>query len=175
MEGDRPVSGNLYASQQARAFLENLQVSKKTGPESKVLALPEIEEKLEAIIRIHGEEEINRVRNRARDISRRLDMHSEFGKLDQLIGALLATRDSKILSSPLADPFRKAAFMMFMISEVHPFLDGNGRIARIMMNAELVAAGRSKMIIPTVYRDDYLVASRRLSRGNDPVPYIRML
>ena len=29
--------------------------------------------------------------------------------------------------------------MMFLVSEVHPFVDGNGRIARIMMNAELVA------------------------------------
>ncbi|GAI76162.1 unnamed protein product, partial [marine sediment metagenome] len=28
--------------------------------------------------------------------------------------------------------------IMFVISEIHPFLDGNGRIARVMMNAELV-------------------------------------
>ena len=33
----------------------------------------------------------------------------------------------------LQHPFAKAAYMMFMISEVHPFLDGNGRIAREMM------------------------------------------
>jgi Fic family protein len=79
------------------------------------------------------------------------------------------------LCNALTDPFRKAAFVMFMISEVHPFLDGNGRIARIMMNAELVAAGRSKIMIPTVYRDDYLGALRRLSRRDDPDPYIRML
>jgi fido (protein-threonine AMPylation protein) len=35
--------------------------------------------------------------------------------------------------------------MMFLISEVHPFADGNGRIARIMMNAELVAAGEERI------------------------------
>ena len=34
-------------------------------------------------------------------------------------------------------PFAKALYMMFMISEVHPFNDGNGRISRIMMNSEL--------------------------------------
>ena len=28
--------------------------------------------------------------------------------------------------------------MQFLISEVHPFDDGNGRLSRIMMNAELV-------------------------------------
>jgi len=32
--------------------------------------------------------------------------------------------------------------MMFLVSEVHPFLDGNGRIARVMMNAELILAER---------------------------------
>jgi Fic family protein len=64
---------------------------------------------------------------------------------------------------------------MFVLSEVHPFLDGNGRIARIMMNAELVKAGQSKIIIPTVYREDYLGALRKLTRQSDPSPYIAML
>jgi hypothetical protein len=41
----------------------------------------------------------------------------------------------------LTEPFAKAAYMMFLISEVHPFLDGNGRTARVMMNAELVRQG----------------------------------
>ena len=64
---------------------------------------------------------------------------------------------------------------MFVISEVHPFPDGNGRIARVMMNAELVKANQTKIIIPTVYRDDYLGALRRLTRQRDAKAYIRML
>ncbi|MEO5946514.1 MAG: Fic family protein, partial [Chitinophagaceae bacterium] len=75
----------------------------------------------------------------------------------------------------LTDPFAKAAYMMFLISEVHPFLDGNGRIARVMMNAELVKQGQSKIIIPTVYRDDYMLALRKLTRQQDPSSYVRML
>jgi len=75
----------------------------------------------------------------------------------------------------LENPFSRAAFMMFLISEVHPFDDGNGRIARIMMNAELVNKGESKIIIPNVYRDDYLLALRKLSREKEPAVYIRML
>ena len=75
----------------------------------------------------------------------------------------------------LTDPLAKAIFMMFICSEVHPFNDGNGRIARIMMNAELVRAGRTQIIVPTVFREDYLLALRRLSRNNDPSVYIRVM
>ena len=64
---------------------------------------------------------------------------------------------------------------MFLVSEVHPFLDGNGRIARVMMNAELVKQGQTKIIIPTVYRDDYIGAIRKLTRQEDPKAYIKML
>lgn len=34
----------------------------------------------------------------------------------------------------LGDPFQRAVFMMFLVSEVHPFTGGNGRIARIMLH-----------------------------------------
>lgn len=77
----------------------------------------------------------------------------------------------KVLESPSA----RAAFMMFLVSEVHPFNDGNGRVARVMMNAEFVQAGLRRIIIPTVFRDDYLGALRALSRKGEPAPYLRML
>jgi len=75
----------------------------------------------------------------------------------------------------LTHPFAKAVYIMFLISEVHPFLDGNGRIARVMMNAELFKSGHSRILIPTVFRDDYLIALRKLSRQSDARAYIRML
>ncbi len=75
----------------------------------------------------------------------------------------------------LEHPFSRALFMLFMVSEVHPFNDGNGRISRIMMNAELVAADQSKVIIPTVFREDYLNALRRLTRRGDPSVLIRAM
>ena len=57
---------------------------------------------------------------------------------------------------------------MFLVSEVHPFTDGNGRIARLMMNAELVTAAEVRIIIPTVYRLNYLSALQAATRaGND--------
>ena len=75
----------------------------------------------------------------------------------------------------LEHPFAKALFMLFMISEVHPFNDGNGRISRVMMNAELVSADQSKIIIPTVFREDYLNALRRLTRRGDPTIMLRAM
>lgn len=64
---------------------------------------------------------------------------------------------------------------MFLVSEVHPFLDGNGRIARVMMNAELSAKGLAKIIIPTVYRDDYMGALRKLTRHRVADAYVKVL
>lgn len=340
IEGDNPLSGKLYASQLARALLENLQVSRLPGPESKTLRLPEIEDRLEQLVRVKGEAGLNELRDKARAIAEKLEMHREFEKLDKFISALQSPHPSKILSSPLAlarafgnpydpgrlplfeklfielkqqefknlpeknitsqsfrnfaffeayfsnyiegtefeledakriietetpmpnrdedshdilgtyklvrnreemmitpdtpeelleillyrhkvllsartskkpgefkhknnragethfvdhtlvrgtlikgfdyyqaltDPFAKATYIMFLVSEVHPFLDGNGRIARVMMNAELVKQGQAKIIIPTVYRDDYIGAIRKLTRQEDPKAYVKML
>jgi hypothetical protein len=75
----------------------------------------------------------------------------------------------------LEEPFQRAVFMMLLVSEVHPFADGNGRTARIMMNAELVAAGQERIIIPTAYRTDYLGALKAFSKNGHATPLIRML
>ena len=72
------------------------------------------------------------------------------------------------MSRSIRHPFARAVFIMFLTSEVHPFADGNGRISRLMMNAELTAAGQTKIIVPTVFRPDYIGALRRLSRDGDP-------
>lgn len=75
----------------------------------------------------------------------------------------------------LRTAFQRAAMVMFVLTEVHPFTDGNGRIARAFMNAELVAAGERRILIPTVYREDYLGGLRALSRQDHPMPFILML
>jgi hypothetical protein len=340
--GDNAFVGELYASQRERAFLENLQPSRRSGDNAKNLPLLAIEEKLDKMAAIHGEEELNRLRERARTIAAELGLVAEFERLNTLISALLGTNEKKrsslqssaararafglpydaervalfeklavalrqsdfakrpcnnadrkyyttfaffesyfsnyiegteftveeaheivetqeamparhedshdilgtykIVGDPaqmsvrpetaaaflellrsrhatlmsaraaalpghfkernnragnthfveallvrgtltqgfdfyraLTQPFARAALMMFLVAEVHPFTDGNGRIARVMMNAELVAADETKIIIPTVYREDYLGALRRLTRQADPEPYIRML
>jgi hypothetical protein len=64
------------------------------------------------------------------------------------------------LGAGLTSPMARAIYMMFLTAEVHPFADGNGRIARVMMNAELETAGEVPIVIPTVYRGSYLSALR---------------
>lgn len=66
----------------------------------------------------------------------------------------------------LPNGLARAIFMQFLVSECHPFDDGNGRIARIMMNAELVSAEEIKIIVPTVHRDSYLNGLRAATRTN---------
>lgn len=69
----------------------------------------------------------------------------------------------------------RAIYAMFLIAEVHPFADGNGRVARALMNAELTAAGLCRVIVPLSYRDEYLSALRALSQNASPTPLWRMI
>lgn len=339
-EHDMPFIENLYISSLERRTLENIQKGRARGKSSKCLPRTSIEEFLERMLQVNGESGLNAFRDKARVVSKELDMKEEFETLNHIIGAILSTKPSGILTSasaqaraqgepydserirlfgvlfealhnsplplidepnvenaafrnfaffesyfsnyiegtefeiedartiietgqPLPDrnadshdvlgtfqlvasrremrrtpsssdeliellqdrhrilmaarpdrnpgmfkmqnnhagdthfvdctlvrgtlrkgyefyqalehPFAKALYMMFMISEVHPFNDGNGRISRIMMNSELVAADQSKIIIPTVFREDYLNALRRLTRKGDPSVVIRAL
>jgi len=75
----------------------------------------------------------------------------------------------------LNDPMAKAIFMMFMISEIHPFTDGNGRISRIMGNAELFKGGLSRIIVPTVYWEDYIMSLKKFTNRKEPDAFIRVM
>ena len=78
------------------------------------------------------------------------------------------------LSETISHPIARGIFLSFVVSEIHPFSDGNGRTCRIILNRELLSAGFSSIIIPTVYREDYLLALRALSRKSRPDPLVRM-
>lgn len=66
-------------------------------------------------------------------------------------------------SRSVAPGFARAIYWLFALAEIHPFADGNGRVARIFMNAELSAVGQARIIIPTVFRYEYLNGLRALS------------
>ena len=78
-----------------------------------------------------------------------------------------------IMSAPT--PEQRAALATFVVAEVHPFADGNGRTSRLALNLFLTPAGLTRIIIPTVYRDDYVSALKAMSSTAHPVPLVRML
>ncbi|MGI8536405.1 MAG: Fic family protein [Mycobacteriales bacterium] len=86
----------------------------------------------------------------------------EFVQPEQLLGTLKAGFD---LLAEQTDPFHRAVFMMFLVSECHPFDDGNGRLARLMANAELAARGQVRIVVPSAYRGNYLAALSGTSNG----------
>jgi len=56
----------------------------------------------------------------------------------------------------LSDPLARGIFVHTLLVLVHPFNDGNGRTSRIMMTKELVGAGQCRIVIPSVFREDYI-------------------
>jgi hypothetical protein len=71
--------------------------------------------------------------------------------------------------------FARAAYELFLISEVHPYDDGNGRVARAAMCAQLTDAGLARIVIPIVFRNEYQTALRSLSREGRCDLYARTL
>jgi fido (protein-threonine AMPylation protein) len=79
------------------------------------------------------------------------------------------------ISRSLAEGFASSLYFMFLVAEVHPFKDGNGRVARIFLNAELTHAGLSRIIVPTVLRNDYILALKGLTNNALIEPFIRVM
>lgn len=71
--------------------------------------------------------------------------------------------------------FARACFAMFLVSEVHPFSDGNGRAARVLMNSELTAADQQRVIVPTASREDHLYALRGMTHNSNAASLVAVL
>ena len=48
--------------------------------------------------------------------------------------------------------------------DIHPFVDGNGRTARLVMNLSLLQNGYPMAIIPPILRNDYIASIRLANR-----------
>ena len=97
---------------------------------------------------------------------------SVFVEPELVRGTLL--RGFEILNS-LEHPLARAIFAMFLVAEVHPFSDGNGRVARIMMNAELESRGYERIIIPSVFRTEYLQSLKALTQNRRSDALIKVM
>lgn len=91
----------------------------------------------------------------------------------RLVRGTLAAAVRRLPEVP--DGFPRALLAMFILAEIHPFSDGNGRLARIMMNAELTQAGQGRIIVPSLLREDYLDCLRMLTREGNPDSFIKVM
>ncbi|MFK8273916.1 Fic family protein [Capnocytophaga canimorsus] len=55
----------------------------------------------------------------------------------------------------------------FIFVYIHPYMDGNGRIARFLMNVMLISGGYNWMVIPVERRQEYMDALERASVNED--------
>ena len=58
---------------------------------------------------------------------------------------------------------------------IHPFSDGNGRTARLLMNLLLIRAGYPPVVIGPEHRASYIDALQALQLRSDPQPYQRLM
>ncbi|AQT06700.1 Fic family protein [Acetobacter persici] len=68
----------------------------------------------------------------------------------------------------ITSPFARAIYVGFLITEVHPFMDGNGRVSRLMMNAELARASLPRIVLPENLWAGYMEGVRDISLHGNP-------
>jgi hypothetical protein len=69
-----------------------------------------------------------------------------------------------------SEPAVRVALGHFMFVYIHPYMDGNGRMGRLLMNAMLASGGYPWTIVPVERRDDYMAALEAASVGQDIKP-----
>lgn len=69
----------------------------------------------------------------------------------------------------------RAVLGHWLFGYVHPFADGNGRVARFVMNALLAAGGYPWTIIRVEERERYFAALEAASVGGDVRPFARFV
>ena len=69
------------------------------------------------------------------------------------------------------DPAVRVVLGHFVFVYIHPYMDGNGRIGRFLMNVMMASAGYPWTVIPVGERNAYVEALERASVGEDIVPF----
>ena len=69
-------------------------------------------------------------------------------------------------------PVEFAALLHLKLVTVHPFIDGNGRTGRLLMNLALLQDGYQLAVIPPICRVEYLAAIRRYQLRGEARPFV---
>ena len=73
------------------------------------------------------------------------------------------------------EPSVRAVLGLWLFGYIHPYADGNGRMARFLMNAMLASGGYPWTVIRTGDRSRYLAALDSASIDHDVAPFVRLL
>ena len=69
----------------------------------------------------------------------------------------------------------RAALVYYVIADIHPFADGNGRLGRFMMNRELEAAGLGPIVTPKRFKPAFGRALNAIRQQHDLRPFVYWL
>ncbi len=73
------------------------------------------------------------------------------------------------------DPSVRIVLGHFIFVYIHPYMDGNGRMGRFLMNVMMAAGGYDWMVIPVELRTDYMRTLEAASVRQDIVPFAEFL
>ena len=73
------------------------------------------------------------------------------------------------------DPAVRVVLGHFVFVYIHPYIDGNGRISRFLMNTMLAAAGYPWTVIPVEQRHTYMSALESASVSQDIRPFAQFI
>ena len=71
-------------------------------------------------------------------------------------------------------PFLLAAFLHHRYTQIHPFQDGNGRVARTISSIPLLIAGLPPIIVKATNKADYILALQKADFENDLIPLMEV-
>jgi Fic family protein len=74
-----------------------------------------------------------------------------------------------------AHPAVRVALGHFVLVHIHPYMDGNGRMGRFLMNVMLAAGGYPWTVVPLERRDAYMAALEAASVRQNIVPFAKFL
>ena len=69
------------------------------------------------------------------------------------------------------EPAARTVLGHFFFVYIHPYIDGNGRMGRFLMNTMLASGGYPWTVIPVQRRDEYMAALESASVGQDIRPF----
>ena len=73
------------------------------------------------------------------------------------------------------DPAVKAVLSHFFFVHIHPYVDGNGRMGKFLMNVMLASGGYPWTVIPIETRNDYMATLEEASVRKDIKPFAKFL